>query len=562
MKNTLKILFSLSLVGLLCSCDFIHHDENLDWEKLKNDGEAISTFSSSFGNYSTSFNSTNFHKNMEKADEIVVNQGSINSLDSYLTNVLDATSSLRQKLMVARTRYHATGLQTNKEKYDELYSEYLSFYTWYYPFLLHIQTSSDAIYNYFFRGMNKQEVEDYINDFKYDENTKKLDTEISDIEDKQEKLYQEFAKKRSRKEIDPDDPEYRKYMLDSLDNFRELISKGEEYAEYMGYDNYMDFVYEKYYNRDYTYEYVAEYEPYITNYVIPMVHYYEEHVDKSILDNKDKKIIYEKYFSSNIADKGCYQGDALDSYVVMMGGKMNSAYHHLKTAGMYCFSSNDSSLGTAYVTTMGDEPIIYFSKNYQSTSTIVHEFGHYFAIYTNDDTYTFPYDILETHSQANELLFAKYLLSYYKEDTNYDIYKYIVDSQIYEMLQSTAYTYATAEVETYAYAHLDKSNDALLADILEIMKKYDGIIYSAYWATPIVTSTGYYFSYAPSGAAAVAAYIQAGENFEIAKANYLSFVAYPKENKHPQDFYTYSGLYSPYEESTFLKFTHENLFSF
>ena len=123
-------------------------------------------------------------------------------------------------------------------------------------------------------------------------------------------------------------------------------------------------------------------------------------------------------------------------------------------------------------------------------------------------------------------------------------------------------------VESYIFENLDKTDDAILTGVNSIMARYralygDGYdMVMAYWAAPVVSATGYYISYSTSAVGAVAIYIQAKEDYQKAIANYKKFVAYPEECQDVDTFFTYSGLYSPMQESTFQKFTHENLYSF
>ena len=561
MNKKILLLSSLSLV--LTSCIYSFGGSSLDWKNVRNDGNGIYAVSDRVANYSLSFSYSSFESAMKKADDAAINKSNVYTFTGEMNRVNNYFATLRDKVTVARARYYAEGSSSYKEKYDELYDYFLSFYTWYYPFLLHVRDSSDEIYNSFFSGMNKEEIDEYITGFKYDEKTKALDKQITDIEDSQEMKYSAFIQGYRSGEIKEGDEKYQAYLSESLDNYRLLMEKGNEYASYFSYPNYYDYVYKMYYNRDYKIDFIDSYIDYVDTYVVPMVEYYDKNVDKSILNNPSKKGLYQRYISSNIADIYAYQGDAVDAYVYSMGGSMSNAYNHLKKSGLYIFSNLSNSLGTAFVSSSGSEPLIYFSKDYQNTTTIVHEFGHYFAAYTNEYNSTFPFDIEETHSQANEMLFNTYLTTYYKNDPDLDVYKFIQDGEVYDMLRGVIAPMMVAEVESYLSKNLSKDNETILKEIKEnITDKYKDYAYSAYWAAPVVSSSGYYISYATSGVAAVGTYIQAKEDYNLAKANYLKLVSYPEECHDIQKFFDYSGLYSPLKEETFKKFTHENLYSF
>ena len=561
MKAFKKSLGLLSLTFILSACS-ISFGGSLDWKNLKNSGEGIYAVSDKISNYKLSFDKSAFTNAMQKADDAAVYRKSIYTFSGEMNKVNSMFGSLREKTTIARAKYMLDGSMEAKNTYKDFYDTYLSFYTWYYPFLLHVKESSTEIYNAFFADMSPKEVDEYIKGFTYTERTKVLDTEINDIQDVQEEKYTEFINAYRAGTIKKDDPNYVAYMDDALTRYRSLLSRGEEYASIFGYDNYFDYVYKNYYSRDYKYDFVDSYAPLVDQYVIPAIKYYDEHVDKSILNNPTKKELFSRYISSNIADNRCFQGDLLDSYVSMMGGEMQTTYDHLKSNGLYIFSNSSTSLGTAFVSSGISDPLIFFSKNYQNVSTIVHEFGHYFAAYTNDNNDSFPFDIEETHSQANEMLFNVYLTSYYQNDSNIDVYNYIRDYNVYDMLTGIVGPLAVAEVESYIFQNLELTNEQLLSGINAIMNKYDGMVYSAYWAAPVVTSPGYYISYTTSGVAAIGAYILAQENFNKAKESYFKLVGYPRESEDIEAIFNYSGFYSPLQESTLQKFTHDNLFSF
>ena len=565
----INIFISTLAVMALTSCSRFtpsyNHIESLIWSNLKNDGEGLDFVSTKFANYSLAFDYEAFELNMKEASNLANNGGNLRKFASYTNSAISYGNSLNSKTSIARTAYYASGDERDYKIYASLHEAQSTFYSWYSTFLKEVRDGpSNDIYNWFYADMSKAEIEEMIEEYAYDENIASLNLAISQIEDEQETLYNNFSNARRSGEIITGDAQYIAYMNNSLNNFRRLVEKGNLLAASYGYDNYLDFVYKEYYKREYKYDFIEEYAPLINDYVLPAIKYYEDNVDNSILDNSSKKLIYTLYKNSNIADARCFQGDIFDSYVDnKIGGAMHATYNHLKSDGYYCFSNSDSSLSTAYVSTLsGSEPVIYFSKNYQNVTTIIHEFGHYFASYTNKNNNNFPFDIEETHSQANEMLFNRYLLEYYNGKDNYDIYKYIADTEVYDMLRSSAYTFATAEVEAYVFNHLDLNNDEIIAGADEIMNKYNNLVYSAYWCTPIVSSTGYYISYATSGVASLASYVFAKQDFNKAIEDYLKFVAYPEEDYNIDAFFTYSGLYSPLKEDTFKLFTHDNLFSF
>ncbi|MBO4682649.1 MAG: hypothetical protein J5618_02180 [Bacilli bacterium] len=566
MKNLRKALFTLSLTFVLSACGA--GGNKLDWNKVKNTGTGISLESGKVAKCSLKFDSEAFASSKKKADEIAVNKGSVYTFNGETEKVFNMVESLREKVTVSRAKYYEAGADEYKEIYDSLYEEYLGFYAWYYTFLQHVRDSSPEIYNSFFGDMSEKEVADYIQNFLYTEDTKRLDTEIEAIQNEQEEKYTQFVKDFRNQTIRMGDSGWNKYLNESLDNFRQVISKGGEYAAYYGYDNYLDYVYENWFNRNYKYDFVEDYVALVDQYVIPAAQYYENNVNDSVIKKTSKKKLFESFTSGNIADETYFKGDLLDAYVKQMGSSMSGAYDHMKNDGYFIFSNDPNSLGTAYVASGMDEPLIFFSSGYQNVSTIVHEFGHYHAEYSNPNNGSFPFDIEETHSQGNEMLFARYLSEYYKDSPDLDVYQYIQDYSVYSMLSDSILPAAVAKVESYVFENLDKTNSEILSGVNTIMSKYralypDGydMIY-AYWAAPIVSAVGYYISYATSAVASATIYIEARQDFETAKSKYLKFVAYPEECNDINTIFNYAGIDSPLEESTLQKLTHSNLYSF
>ena len=568
MKNIKKTIFTITLLFVLSACSSKSTVGTLDWQSVKNNGEGISLESKKIANYNLSFDSDAFQNAMKNADDDVVNRKSIYTFSGDMNKVNSLFSNLRVKLNVARAKYYAYGKDEHKNTFNTLYEQYLSFYSWYYAFLQHVKSSSPEIYNAFFADMSEAEIEEYITNFLYTEQTKKLDTEINDIHNEQEEAYNQFITDFRAKKIVRGDSGWNEFLNSSLNRFRDVMTKGNEYASCYGFDNYLDYVYAKWYNRNYQYDFVDDYAVLFDNYVVPSLQYYIDNVDNSIIEPKAKKALFENYISSNIANSACFQGDALDAYVKQMGGEMANSYSHLKKDGYYIFSNDSNSLGTAYVSSGIDDPVIFFSKNYQNITTIVHEFGHYNAAYVNQYNYSFPFDVEETHSQGNEMLFNYFITSYYADSEDLDVYKYIQDYEVYDMLSGAILPTAVAQVETYIFENLDKSNEELMSTAETMMGKYRNLIQYgsdliyAYWASPIVSSTGYYISYSTSGVAAVGVYLQAKENYAKAKENYRKLVTYPEAETDIDTIFTYSGLYSPLKESTFEKLTPANLYSF
>ena len=563
MKTFKKVLSTLALTFIMSACSTTPSQPKLDWNDYKNYGQGIDAQSEKFKNYNLDFDKEAFEKAKKAADDAVANKN-LGEFNRQAEKALSLFSGVRGKTVVARAKYYASGDSADKKVYEDLYDVYLGFYSWYYGFLNNVNNSTKEIRDSFFEGMSEAEITEYINGFYYTEETKQLDSEITAIQDAQEERYNKFGREVSNAKTAAAWKTYmNNYISDSLNNFRSVVEKGNRYAELYGYKDYLDYTYAEYYHRDYSYDFVEQYAPLIEQYVLPLITEYESAGSSQVLSNtrlleclQEQNFCYEPYFL----------GDTIDAYMERMGGSMTKAYDHFKSDGYYCFTTNSKSLGTAYVTSIEDgEPIIFFSSNYQTASTFVHEFGHYTVAYSNPNSSSFPFDIEETHSQSNEMLFSLFLQEYYKDSPNLDVYQFAAKEKVYDLLTDIALTFATAEAETYVFENIDKKNSEILEGVEAIWDKYYdkndyGFFDSMYyWCTPAVSATGYYVSYATSGIASLGVYAQGCEDFNKAKDNYLKLVDYPNEDYSIKAFFDYSGLYSPLEESTFQKL--QNIFS-
>ena len=108
----------------------------------------------------------------------------------------------------------------------------------------------------------------------------------------------------------------------------------------------------------------------------------------------------------------------------------------------------------------------------------------------------------------------------------------------------------TADVENYLFANYTKvDKKTALETIHEIYTHYPMEEDVTYWGYPILTSTGYYISYATSALQALQLCEQCNVSLSNAKTNYLSLVS-NKEDLSDIELWAKSGLASPFEEST------------
>lgn len=336
--------------------------------------------------------------------------------------------------------------------------------------------------------------------------------------------------------------------------YAEFVENSNKIAALLGYDNYVEYAYENVYDREYSYQDVAEFFDYVKKFITPI---YNEYYDRwnSITKNiSSDTITLNEYYTlvSNSFFEDRYSNQYFNDYI----DEMEMAFNAEKS---YSFSDELNDLmadgnlfrGTysgAYVTYIvdGSIPIAYFGKGYDNAFTVAHEFGHYMNEIYNDSQYNQSFDLLETHSQGQEMLFL-----YYMYTQNCLTAKGIELVETYCLLNTLSSVMAALQVDCFEQAvylnYYDGPNsDIIMADGKITSDEYD-LLYSSiseelgikedyrqdeYWRYGMtVTSPCYYVSYSISAINALQLYAKAHtEGFDAAKDSYLDLFTYTDSN--------------------------------
>ena len=381
------------------------------------------------------------------------------------------------------------------------------------------------------------------------------DEEIYDLigKEKTEKYY-ELNKKIEK--IKSDQLALSDYELESKtpSMYVEFVKYQNELAKEEGYDNYMEYAYNDIYYRDYKYEDTDEF---FNNYIKYIWESYKEDSDEissrisSIRRSKDFDVFVRIFEDDGFISNMNY----FDDYAYYMNDSFYKAYKHLWNDGYYYISYEDDSYDGAYTDYYHklDEPYVYYGSEYHDLFTIVHEFGHYFA-YTlySDDT---SYDIAETQSQGNELLFLEYLLKNNNfSDNLVDIMRMYRDVNDYNTIL-TSILVKEFEKEVYLKENLKISD---FNDIInKIYNRLDGkatknyIDLGKYWKYVAIQSPGYYISYATSLTAAKELEALAKSDLDKAKEAYFKICNADFNNMIFIDVLEQAGLKNPFSEDAF-----------
>lgn len=229
------------------------------------------------------------------------------------------------------------------------------------------------------------------------------------------------------------------------------------------------------------------------------------------------------------------------------------SWNYMINHDLYDFSVSDTKMDTSFVCDFheyGDGfMFINASGNLSDLDVVLHEFGHYNAIFAADDekegNVPFNLELAETFSQAFELitlpaiekLLQKEGLSEYTSFYEY----FVVDNSLYTLLSGSAF-------EDFEYTVYRTDPDLLTADYLENLFRtslvnYWGSASCEYYEVPhFFESPAYYISYVVSRV--FASIIWAEEDYA---EKYLDVVSYGSTNTL-ETVASQTGLPSPFSD--------------
>ena len=341
--------------------------------------------------------------------------------------------------------------------------------------------------------------------------------------------------------------------------YAKIVTKNNELARLYGYDNYYDYATENVYGRDYTAEDLKLFKEYVIKYIVPTF---------NVLYSGWNEIYDLAEFSRNIAIGFIQEPfDTLNKnyvikYLDSLGDtNMGTAMRNVFDEKNCIFSYNSNSHPTAFQTYLYEDetPFCLFGSSGRSSNTLIHEIGHYYAAYTNNDIDN--YDLCETHSQGNEYLFIQYS----KGELSSKVYNVVRDYNLfnsyYTIVCASAVdsfeqrVYSLDSVEGYTAADFDKIMDEVLAEFGKTNKWFSDNLTDMhyYWKAVAVDNPVYYISYAVSAVAAVEIFAIAEEDYDAAIAAYTALVEGVTYEDGFIEALKKAGLYTPFEEETYKK---------
>ena len=436
------------------------------------------------------------------------------------------------QLYIARTLYYC---EINNKDLQAIYDDMMTYYT---DLVAKFYSLSQPWYDsmfrdFFFYGATEEE----INAFLFDSNAI-ANPEYTELKNRNDEIELEF--------LDIVNP-IAGSQICTL--YEELVANNNKIAQLLGYENYLDYAYENVYDREYSHEDVAEFVEYVKKYIAPAYNeIYAKWSSSYTADTPEsvREELFDAVLDSFFTDANA--NNLLNNYIDNMNMAFTSnpdkqisfsdELNNLMADGNLFRGSYEG----AYVTYIydGDIPIAYFGRGYDHAFTVAHEFGHYMNEIYNRSEYNQSYDLLETHSQGQEML----LLYYIKGELSSEGYELVKTYTFLNMLSTiiSAVQVDCFEQAVYLNSYSGTNSDVIMADGKITADEYD-LLYSSisidlgideayrmdeYWRYGMtITSPCYYISYSVSAINALQIYTKIyTESFDAAKDSYLKLITY------------------------------------
>ena len=483
-------------------------------------------------------------------------------IDAIHTELYDMVMNALSQKQLAEIAYYCNMKNTELEETYSYMMEYQTaviakFYTLSRPFY-------DSCYReFYYYGMTEEE----INAFLFDSDAVS-NPEYTALKDRNSAIEVEFLALEDPSKGDE---------LPIL--YAEFVENNNKMAQLMGYENYLEYAYENVYSRDYTPEDVTKYADYVKIHLsLAFTSIYNKWNSISGYTEEDIEKYYTQVMYSFFEN---LEGNTLvNDYIDLMAFTTNpdkqitfsDEFNKLMSDGNLFRGQYEG----AFVTSIQSVklPVAYFGREYDNCFTIVHEFGHFMnEIYSADaaeadDEFNQTYDLLEMHSQGNELLYLCYLMEHAEMS---DVAKELVETyslvNMYYVVMA-GMTIDAFEQAIYLNVYEGTNADTIMADGKITYDEYD-LLYTSictdygvknvidgYWRGGMtIKSPCYYVSYSMSAISVLQLYEMANtDGFDVAKDAYLKLFTYVDEdpNMPVQDILEYAGMLSYDDEQLYI----------
>ena len=400
----------------------------------------------------------------------------------------------------------------------------------------------------FFKGMTEEEIQKLINNVKPDR--------YYEIENAQKSLIKQYQ------DLSDDEVDTK-----TSDIYLSLVKNYKEEATLLGYDSYMDYAYEEIYSREYTPKDVEDFTTYVKDYIVPlMIEVKEEAIELNNSGLSNDSLVEFRRFNS-----GHFESwkSTINAYGQFVGGDYEKSLNFLWKEGYIKYgTAGKANIDGAFTTYLYaknlNQPILYFGPSYTNLMTFIHEFGHYNNFKVNGAN-AMSYDLAETHSQGNEMLFLAWLEKNKDEqakDLNMDLVRL---NEVYEALTTIVLATMVNEFEYRVYTSGDdldaNSFDTYYREAGDALGGYDEIIKYIYgdnvprdyWKRVVLENPAYYISYAISKIPSLEIYQMGREDLTLTRNCYRKTFNLDKDLTQ-EDFLkvlSSANIYSPFDEEAY-----------
>ena len=359
------------------------------------------------------------------------------------------------------------------------------------------------------------------------------------------------------------------------DLYSQLVEANNNIAVKADYANYMDYAYDKIFERDYTPAQVAAMRGMVKETIGPLLAKvgaaYIEWNDNYKMQGGWKSTAAQNYYSQYAANaiwgnpnKYLNNADTLnlilnsrksvaDYYTFLSDGDSSVDFYGalqdvFKTGNVFLADNTNMSAYTWYIY-QKKTPIMVFGaeSSYRDAFTFIHEFGHYYQ-FVHNGRLSVPMDHDETQSQGNEMLFLAWLHANMPQgvDEGFEILEL---EQLVNMLGSIVMSTAVDEFEYIIYTGADEFDGEPLplvkgSDVIDygalyksILESYwagiGGLFNTNYWMYVTFDNAAYYISYAMSALPCIELYAKAGTGaagLAAARDSYLKLFTFSSED--------------------------------
>lgn len=463
-------------------------------------------------------------------EKIAIESSDLDAIDAVYASFEDTYDYISTQVSIASVLYYIDmSNEANYERYNKLFDKYGDMYNAYIESCKNIYNNS-PVRDELFADWTEEEIKQMLN---YSPESQKLQLRNDELTNELNNLGSAEFKDRS------------------AEIYAEIVTNNNRIAQLAGYDNYYDYATKEIYCRDYKRE---DLEKFCATVATEYVPYFETLMNS----------FYTRFYKLNDADSDAfiaYLYDPFDSlkknyltdYISSLPESTKNGMNHAFVNRNMVFSDNLNSHPTAFQTYLDDfdMPLCLFGCEGQSTSTIVHELGHYYASLHTDLS---SYDLAEVQSQGNEML----LLDYLKDQLSYNVFNTLKSYVMYLNMNTIISCVIIDEFEREVYS-LESVEGFKSADFDAIMnkvcEKYGGADWieknigdmNDYWRQVATNNPVYYISYAISLTSAMNIYYVAKTDRAAGREAYRILVEDVTEADTYLTALTKAGLPSPFE---------------